>query len=481
MTELVTNILNKMDKDKKSKISGQNIKTIRRFDEYNVLKGLKESTRKLQIYMILEFSREAGKNFKDITSEDIRQFLSRKKVKPYTLENWKNILRKFFKYASGGKEYPETVSWIEPSRNCYEFKKPNEMLTEEEVKTLIDSALTLQHKTIIAVLWDTAIRNSELVSMDIGSVVNNGEHISITVTGKTGTRTLGLISSAPLVSRWLDEHPFKHDRNKPLWLSYTHQHYLERITIFGVGEIISQARKRAGIQKRTTAHTYRHSKLTNLAKKGMTESEMRKFAGWTAHSNMPEIYIHLTQEDVDRKRWELETGQKPKEKHRSSILIPVMCPRCGKQNASTNKYCSKCWLPLSREALDRDIRILNLFKSGYARLKGIHVDKMLSEFWSFKTQTEQMCQMYCCFNGSKRVNIDNLKRKFGDASRFSKVMDYCIQAELIRVDGEDAVLSDDRSVFNNFLLFQKLYLEPYVSDEDMEKKAKMIKTDVSGL
>ena len=60
-------------------------------------------------------------------------------------------------------------------------------------------------------------------------------------------------------------------------------------------------------------------------------------------------------------------------------------------------------------------------------------------------------------------------------------MDYCIQAELIRVDGEDAVLSDDRSVFNNFLLFQKLYLEPYVSDEDMEKKAKMIKTDVSGL
>jgi len=62
--------------------------------------------------------------------------------------------------------------------------------------------------------------------------------------------------------------------------------------------VIKQIAKRSKIQKRVTAHIFRHSRLTELARENLNESVMRHFAGWSRSSQMPSIYIHIAGDNV---------------------------------------------------------------------------------------------------------------------------------------------------------------------------------------
>ena len=70
--------------------------------------------------------------------------------------------------------------------------------------------------------------------------------------------------------------------------------------------------------------------------------ELRLVAGWERNSAMPEVYVHLSGADVERKVLanagiiEIETPQ-------SEIkLEPARCPRCKTMNAHYATYCSQC-------------------------------------------------------------------------------------------------------------------------------------------
>lgn len=470
MTQLVDDIINKIFKTNMNDVLVSQIESIKQFDKINKLKGLRETTRSGQVKMVLKFGRSVQKRFEDVDRKDIENYLADLNVQPYTLQHNKNILRKFFKIITGGKEYPPCVSWIEPTKNCYKFKKVSDMIIEKEVQSMIDCVYHLQHKCIIGLFWDTAIRCGELVNLNIGDVVNEGEYIFINVDGKTGIRELGLISSAHLINKWLLEHPFKNDRNSPLFISYKQQNFHQRITTYGIGTIVGEARNKAGIQKTVTPHIYRHSRITNWVKKGITESELRYLCGWNAHSNMPEVYIHLSKKDIHNKRIKLETGQVPKEEIKPSILLPVMCPRCRQTNDSTNKYCEKCWLPLHQDAIQRDMKILAMFKSNYAKhMLHLDVDTMVGRYYSFKSEVEEMCQFYKVFNGNRKIGIQELKNKLRwDGKKFNNIMDYLLEGDLVRVDGGIIEIQSyinpqngkEKTIFDNFVIMQSRYLSP---------------------
>ncbi len=60
--------------------------------------------------------------------------------------------------------------------------------------------------------------------------------------------------------------------------------------------------------------------------------------GWSKVSRMPSKYIHLVDTGVKNILLELN-GELPKEEKDIS-LKPIFCPRCGKKNPSTSKYCN---------------------------------------------------------------------------------------------------------------------------------------------
>ena len=459
--ELVENIIKRM-KEGQDRISKDHRTDLELFDTRNKLKGLAEITRIEQLRKMLQFARTVNKEFDDVTTEDIEVFLSGLKVKQYTLENWKIILRKWYKNS------PEIhdAECLKSAKNAYKFKKPSEMLNEKEVHHMIEVSIGNQAKAIIAVLWDCGIRVGELVGCNISDLVNRGEHLYLSVDGKTGIRELGLVTSASFMAKWLDEHPLREQPDKPLFISFNNARFHQRLTPGGVAEYVNKAKKKAGISKRVTPHIYRHSKATYLGRY-MNESEMRQFFGWSRNSNMPSVYIHLTQTHVNEKRRAIETGEKHKIEPKPSMLMDIPCPRCGGKNTVTSKYCISCWMPLHESSVKRDIQILNTFRSPYVKkILGIDVENIVDDFYNWRKYVLDMTAFYRAFDSTMPIEVSSLRDKLGwNKSKFNRVIEILLDSKIITVeDGHVGIMTyadpdgNSKSVFDNFLMLQERYL-----------------------
>ena len=294
MTDSVVTLI----KNKKEQLTDGNIKTLMDFDQFNTANNCSESTRYNQTQMLIRFISKVNKNFKDVTRDDIEKYLaSRKGVKDCTVDNDKTIIKKFYKWLYKTEDYPELVKWIQLSNN-YTYKKSSDMLTDDDVKKLMAKCNNLRDRCIVSLLDDSSIRVGELVRINVGDVHNDGENLSVTVTGKTGTRTVGLITSAPLITELLN-HSVK-DKDAPLFVSYNQRTYGQRLTDNGVYQMLQVLKERAGITKKVTPHIFRHSRLTQYAKTGqVNEVQLRLYAGWGKNSSMPSVYLHVTEEEED--------------------------------------------------------------------------------------------------------------------------------------------------------------------------------------
>jgi len=447
----------------KKQISTEIAKVISDFDRYNKVKGLTEITRFNQIQLLISFQSVVKKDFKKLTKKDIELYFAEKEGSKYSIEITKVVIKKFMKWLYGGDDFPDCVKSLTYARNAYVFKKPEDMLNENEIKKLIDICDNLRDRAIISLFWDTGVRVGELVSLNVGNVTNDGEFMSIYVTGKSGSRNLGLITSASLVNELLNLHMNKNDLSAPLFISYNSKNYGGRLSENSVQELLKILGKRAGIKKKVTPHLIRHSKLTDLARKGMNEMMMRSMAGWSKSSGMVQYYTHLTSEDVNNKRFELESGGKAKQKEsEASSFLPITCPRCGKQNDSSYQYCSSCWFPLEHKTIQKDILLISTFKSKFTRM-ALDVDKFVSEYYDFKTTTQEYLEFYKGFEGKNSTSIELLQQKLNwTKARFERFVNALVESGIIMINnGVVSIQTYDynggqKSVFDNFLCFQKM-------------------------
>jgi len=77
---------------------------------------------------------------------------------------------------------------------------------------------------------------------------------------------------------------------------------------------------------------------------------MKVYFGWVRASDMAAVYVHLSGRDVDNAILKVHglTNNKDKEEIK---LKPKNCPRCEEINQATNKFCSRCGMPLEREMM----------------------------------------------------------------------------------------------------------------------------------
>ena len=110
---------------------------------------------------------------------------------------------------------------------------------------------------------------------------------------------------------------------------------------------IRRIARRAGIKKRIYPHLFRHTRATRLLAK-VPESIGAKYMGWVNGSKMVGVYVHLASEDVEEailKMYGIKTNGNGKD------LEVRQCPRCLQVNPATSRFCSRCGLPLTEEAL----------------------------------------------------------------------------------------------------------------------------------
>jgi integrase len=292
---------------------------------------------------------------KTLTKTDAERIVANINAKPNkasTKSDNKLLLRKLVQYAKKGScakgtPLPKEVSWINLTiKETNPRVTPENLLTQDEVISILKVATNKRDKAIIYVLFEAALRPSELLTMRTNCVAFKDNYCIITANGKTGIKCIPLVTSSRPLLDWLEEHPHRNDPNAPLWCSLGSNYDGKRLSYTHFRLIIKRLSKKAGLKKTIWPYLYRHTCLTGMAKV-FTESRLEQFAGWTHGSKMTRRYVHFCARDLEDAILELH-GLKAASKD-TGLAKMLECPRCGNKNPFGNIRCATCGLVLDKE------------------------------------------------------------------------------------------------------------------------------------
>ncbi len=207
-------------------------------------------------------------------------------------------LRMFLKYLA-----KIDVKTLSPEKIELAKQQPRqvEFLEKEELKKIIgapnltkESELTkLRDVAILELLFSTGLRVSELANLNKENVNLNRDEFSIR--GKGGKVRVVFISTIAreTLKKYLDN---RKDTSQALFVRTdldSKNHSLENLTVRSIQRIVKKYSKIAGITKKVTPHTLRHSFATDLLYEG---ADIRSVQEMLGHSSITttQIYTHVT-------------------------------------------------------------------------------------------------------------------------------------------------------------------------------------------
>jgi site-specific recombinase XerD len=325
----------------------QHQEIIRLFNNHLIATGLKLSTRwnylkaLRTLFQVIDIM-----NLKKATKEDLEKWVVflESRYKRQSINVYKNCIKKFYRWLYDMDEgYPSVVKWI---RHKNKRTMPKGILSSSDILLLLKSCKSERDHALIHVLYESAGRVGEVLNLKIKDVTLDEYGASVNLDGKTGERRVRLINSVPDLTRWLNSHPNRDNPDYPLWVPLHVNQFNKRdsgkpLNYQSLYWLLQSLKKRSGFKKSLNPHNFRHSRLTELAKQGFMESELRIIAGWGPDSNMPSVYLHISGADIDRKILSkagvLDENEEIKP---DEFLKPIKCPRCLKKNPAESKFCN---------------------------------------------------------------------------------------------------------------------------------------------
>jgi integrase/recombinase XerD len=248
-----------------------------------------EITTRKYLQYVTAFARHFGKSPDQLGPNELRSYqaylLQERKVTPGTAVNCVAALRFFFVKTLKRHQFREFLPYPKDHRRL-----PT-VLSPEEVSRLINAAGTLFRRTLLMTLYGTGMRRSELAHLKVGDIDSQRMIIRV-VAGKGGKdRDLPL---SPTLLETLRE--YWHWRKPKLYMFPTRTRGLpmeEPISDKTVWIACSEAARRAGINKRVTPHTLRHSWATHLLEAG---TDLRTIQVLLGHGDLETTaqYLHLS-------------------------------------------------------------------------------------------------------------------------------------------------------------------------------------------
>ncbi len=272
-----------------------------------------------------------------------------KKYAPSTIYYYKSFVKRFL------KDVNPTASNTLVLKRKNSKKLPEDILTKQDVEALLQVAPSARDRAVVAVFYESGARKGELLGTRIKHVQFDENGAVMTLPdGKTGARRIRLVFSASFLREWLEVHPTKNDRESPIFCSLREPYNI--ISRTGLSDQLNIIAKKAGITKHIHPHAFRHSRATHLAEH-LTEQQMKHYLGWTESSSMAAVYVHLSGKEIDDAILKMN-GIKIDETHVDGLTVG-RCPRCKEINADRSLYCSKCGMPLTREAFSVEAKAEN--------------------------------------------------------------------------------------------------------------------------
>lgn len=165
-------------------------------------------------------------------------------------------------------------------------KKLPIVLSQGEVQRMFDVCENLKHRTILAVLYATGLRISELINLKIEHVDRERNVIHV-IAGK-GKKDRQ-VTLAPVLLKVIDQYleaysPKEYLLNGQFDIQYSRS---------SIRNIVKALAIKAGIEKRVWVHLMRHNCFTHMLENGVDLNMIQRMAGHTSIKST-NIYAHVS-------------------------------------------------------------------------------------------------------------------------------------------------------------------------------------------
>ena len=254
------------------------------------------------INIFLEYLHIQKLNYKDVNHEVIRsylKYLDEKKYKNSSINRILSSLNDYYNYLTKCKvtkyNYFEDIN-----RPRKEKRLPNFINYSEYMNLLAtvekeeNEFLKARNLLLLEILFDTGLRVSEAVNIEINNI--NKKEQSIKVLGKGNKERI--VYYGDYAKNYLEDY-LNLRRN----INIVDKEYLflnknyTRLTRRGVEYLISDISKKALLRQKISPHTLRHSFATEMLNNGC---DIRSVSEWLGHKSLSTtgIYTHVTNEVV---------------------------------------------------------------------------------------------------------------------------------------------------------------------------------------
>jgi len=228
-----------------AQISADNKTAIAEFLDGKEAEGLSPNRLIILAASLRRTARLTTASFKQFTEQDARSLIKSLERAPY--KDWTKVTtKKVFKQICRFNKLPSNVygEWLKVSKPPNTLRK-EDLLTSEEINRLVAAAPNDMWRCLLAILAETGARPSEILSLTIRQVIQNGTHFKLFCSGKMakkqGERPVFIIKNYALLQSWLGQHPAKAKADAPLFFVKD----LQPITIILLGRTIKRTAARA--------------------------------------------------------------------------------------------------------------------------------------------------------------------------------------------------------------------------------------------
>lgn len=254
-----------------------NKKLLKLFETAKNVEGCSPKSMKYYLYVLTSFFKQTKIQIKDITTDDIRNYLdnysTKSKASKVSMDNIRRVLSSFFSWLE--EEDYIRKNPVKRIHKIKALKTIKQAYSDENIENLKDCCTSLRNKVIIELLSSTGMRVGELTSLNKDSI--DFENKECVVLGKGGKQRKVYFDSKTKIhlKNYLSS---RLDKNNALFVSLFAP--FNRLQISGVEIMLRKLGKKANIVK-VHPHRFRRTLATKAIDKGMPVEQVQILLGHT--------------------------------------------------------------------------------------------------------------------------------------------------------------------------------------------------------
>lgn len=278
-----------------SVINNNNEVLLKKFAVEKSITGLSQKSIQQYVFATRKFLDTIGKNYLDITSDDINIYLygeMKRNVSKTGVENTRKFIKAFFTWLYENELIQKDI--FKNIKNIKKEDKPKQFLTEEEVVLMRDNCQTKRELALIDFLYSTGVRVSECANLKIEDVdFMDG---CVKIYGQKTRKWRRIYLNAQALKHLND---YINEKNIKSEYVFAVQNG-KKTTCQTIEKIVKTIADRSGIKKKCTVHLFRKTLATRMKRMGVGVEVIAEILGHSSSATTEKYYMSISDEQIKR-------------------------------------------------------------------------------------------------------------------------------------------------------------------------------------